>query len=437
MPDYKYRAALKDGKVIRGKVVAVNKSQAINKLKVSQIQPIAIKRMRDYKKPKKSMFKVNSQLYKNIKLKPEDANMARINLDSINPFKRITSKDIIMFVNNLYILKKAKFNNIQALQSIFDGTENPVFKDIVEDILIGVEAGERLNTVMANYPHIFPPMFINFIRVGEESGSLDTALLHARDYIEDSNKLKKEIKKAVVPKVLQFVLIMGAMIVGLMIGVPIIKDVYAMFGSTQEVPPATMAAFNAVEWSVANWYYIVAVIVLIFVAFFGYMSTPRGRYKIDKLLLTIPVLGNLNTNITMSKFFQAMLLNLKNGMRIQESLEVSKSVSNNYYFLSIAEVGKSNALTGGSWITPFEEHNVFKPMVSEMLNIGMKTDLAEMMEKVNEYIQMEIKESLDRFVKFLPEITYLVVGIALIAFLITVMVPIINIYMGTFIEVPS
>ena len=143
------------------------------------------------------------------------------------------------------------------------------------------------------------------------------------------------------------------------------------------------------------------------------------------------------TNITVSEFFQAMLLNLKNGMRIQESLEVSKNVTRNYYFLSAIEAGKANTISGASWIEPFEEKKLFKPMVREMVTIGMKTDLSEMMAKVNEYIRAEVKESLDVFTKVLPDISYLFVGIMLIAFVITVMIPLTNVYMGGFIQMPS
>lgn len=166
-----------------------------------------------------------------------------------------------------------------------------------------------------------------------------------------------------------------------------------------------------------------------------YYNTPKGRYNFDKLIITMPVIGKLYNNITINKFFQAMLLNIKNGMRIQESLEVSKNVTNNYYFLSAIEAGKINSLSGNSWIEPFEEKGLFKPMVSEMVGIGMQTDLAEMMDKVNEYIKMEIDESLALFVKVLPEVTYLFVGIAIIALVITVVVPLTNVYMGSFISI--
>lgn len=166
-----------------------------------------------------------------------------------------------------------------------------------------------------------------------------------------------------------------------------------------------------------------------------YYSSPRGRYNVDKIIITMPVIGKLYNNITINKFFQAMLLNIRNGMRIQESLEVSKTITNNYYFLSAIEAGKINSLAGESWIEPFNEKQLFNPMVSEMVEIGMKTELAEMMEKLNEYIQMQIDESLARFVKWLPEITFAFVGLAVIALVITVVVPLTSVYMGSFIDI--
>ena len=127
-----------------------------------------------------------------------------------------------------------------------------------------------------------------------------------------------------------------------------------------------------------------------------------------------------------------MLLNLKNGMRIQESLETSKNVTDNYYFLSIIETAKNNLQAGGSWIEPFEADKAFPPMATEMLKIGMESDLVEMMDKVEEYIEQEIAESIQKTIKTLPEITYVFVGIVLVFFVITVLVPLVDVYMGGF-----
>lgn len=446
MPSYKYRVIFEDGKVGHGKIMALNKSHAMESLKRDKIQPIAIKKLPekrtkykrlDYNKLEKQ--KLNRNV--NIAKPKQKIDITKITLEELkqmklHPFSRITTKDIIVFVNNLYILKKAKFNNIQALRTIYDQIENPRFKDIVEDIIIGVESGEKMNVIMQNYPTVFPPMFINFVKVGEDSGNLDTALLYARDYLESSNKLKKQVRAAVIPKVLQFIFIIGLMFVLVIIGVPIIQDVYDMFDSTSQIPRATLVTLDVANWLTAHWYIPTGILIAIISIFLFVINTPKGRYKWDKFKLTCPVVGPLLNNITIHKFFQAMLLNLKNGMRIQESLEVSKNVTSNYYFLSVIEIAKVNAVAGESWLKPFEENKIFKPMVSQMVGVGMQTELSTMMDKVNEYIQMEIDESLERFQKILPEVTYSFVGAALILFTIVILVPLVIVYMGGFIDMP-
>ena len=128
-----------------------------------------------------------------------------------------------------------------------------------------------------------------------------------------------------------------------------------------------------------------------------------------------------------------MLLNLKNGMRIQEALNVSKSVVKNYVMLSIIETSINNILIGGSWIEPFEKSGLCSSMEIEMLKIGMQTDLPDMMEKLLDYMDVDIQNSLNKIMKVLPEISYSFVGILLIILVVVLLVPCIQLYMGEFI----
>ena len=127
-----------------------------------------------------------------------------------------------------------------------------------------------------------------------------------------------------------------------------------------------------------------------------------------------------------------MLLNLKNGMRIQDSIEVSKNVIQNYVMLSIIETSINNILIGQSWIEPFEKSGLTSPMMTEMLKIGMQTDLTEMMEKLVEYMDIDIDNIMNKIMKALPQIVYAIVGVVLIFFVVVVLVPCIQVYMGNF-----
>ena len=445
MPEYKYRGMLRNGKIVRGVMMAKNRHSLLKSLKDSRIQPIEVKAMRekliseskkkvDHSKLDKIQKDLEKQRIAGIKRKAEISQKQstasklglEINLQMPKP------KDILVMTNSMYVLKKAKFNNIATLESLYNSTQNKKLKETIENILIGVEGGASIHEMMAQYPKIFPPLYINFIRVGENSGSLDMALLHARDFMESEINLKKQIKGILLPKVLMFVGIWIAMIAALLYGVPLIQNVYDMFGVQKELPAATMWALNLSKAIVKYWYIVIMLVAAIYAIFKVYLSTSIGRYEWDKMKIKLPVIGTLNLNIIASKFFKAMLLNLRNGQRIQESLESAKSVTTNYYFLSLVETGKNQLQAGGSWIDPFEADKAFPVMAIEMLKIGMQSDLVEMMDKVEEYIRQEIDESIQRTIKVLPDVTYVFVGIVLIFFVIVVMVPLMDVYMGGF-----
>ena len=146
----------------------------------------------------------------------------------------------------------------------------------------------------------------------------------------------------------------------------------------------------------------------------------------------MPIFGGLIYAIDLSRVMNAMLLNLKNGMRIQEALEVGKNVVKNYVMLSIIETAINNIIIGQSWVKPFEDSGLTSPMVTEMLKIGMQTDLPMMMEKLVEYMSMDIDNHIQRIIKVLPQILYSIVGALLILITVVVLVPCIQVYMGNF-----
>ena len=206
MPEFKYRAVLRNGKIMRGIISAKNKSDVIQMLKNTKMLPISIvaKRIRrpavkknkiDFEKLGKvgdrEVKKSKNALFTNLENATDTkSKIAAILSADVSLFNKVKPKDVLIFTNSLYILKKAKFNNITALESVYNSTENKKLRDIIEEIMIGVESGEKIYSVMNKYPNVFPPLYTNFVRVGEESGSLDAALEYGRDYMESSMKLR-------------------------------------------------------------------------------------------------------------------------------------------------------------------------------------------------------------------------------------------------------
>lgn len=293
-----------------------------------------------------------------------------------------------------------------------------------------LKTGEYMYTTMEYYSDTFPFIYINMIKVGELSGSLTNSLEQAVKYIEETEAMNRKLRSILIPNILTFVLLIIMLIVGTLVAIPAMQDVLDSFGSKDQLPPITLWFQRVLNGFIKYWYIPTGILIAIIVALVFYVHTPKGKYNFDYFKYKMPVFGQLIFALDFSRLMKAMLLNLQNGMRIQDAIEVSKSVVQNYVMLSIIETAMNNILIGESWIEPFERSGLAKSMITEMLKIGMQTDLTEMMEKLVEYMQIDIDNLLAKVMKALPEIVYAIVGVVLIFFVLVILAPSINMYMG-------
>ena len=443
MPEYVYKAVTSKGQVVRNRVEESNRNNLIRKLKSNDLLPISVVQV-SYSSRKNKPNRRNMLDIDDILKQAESANIMqgrniskptvreRINI-ALSRDEKITTRDVIIFTQNFYLLKKANFNNIHALNTIIDSTENLSLRGVLQDILAGVEAGEYIYTTMEYYSNIFPFIYTNMIKVGEMSGSLTKSLEQAVKYLEDSDTTGSKIRKIVIPNVLQLLAIIGILIFGVAYIIPLIQEAFEEAGTVQKLPDITLWFVDFCNNLFKVWYVPVIAIIAIVGIVFAYIKTPKGRYNFDYFKYKMPIFGKLIYAIDFSRFMRAMLLNLENGMRIQDSLEVAKSVVKNYVLLSIIETSLNNILIGVSWIAPFEASGLSSPMQTEMLKIGMQTDLVEMMRKLIEYMDMDINNLIKKLMSVLPQIVYSIVGIFLIFLVVVIIVPCVQLYMGTWI----
>lgn len=439
MPTYVYKAATSSGLIVRNRVEAPSKQNLLRALKGNDLMPITIEQVAysaKRKKTKKRNIKDVEEIMKNVNTTQVNTKKTSTVKEKINMYlsktEKVTSRDLVVFTQNFYLLKKANFNNIHALKTIIDSTENITFKGVLEDILAGVEAGENMYTTMEYYSDIFPYIYINMIKVGELSGSLTNSLEQAVTYLDSTEKLNKKIRGILIPNLFQFFFLIVMLIVGTIVAIPAIQNVYAEMGSSDTLPAVTLWFQGLVNGLVKYWFIPVAIIAAIVAGVVFYINTPKGKYNFDYFKYKMPIFGQLIFALDFSRLMKAMLLNLENGMRIQDSIEVSKNVVQNYVMLSIIETSLNNIIIGESWIEPFEKSGLPKSMITEMLKIGMQTDLSEMMRKLVEYMEIDIDNIMQKIIKVLPEVTYLIVGVVLIFFVLVVLAPCIQVYMGGF-----
>lgn len=440
MPTYIYRAVDKTGTIVKNKVEEGNRLTLLRKLKSNGLYPIAI--MQRAAAPSKATRKKRNvtdiqEVLKNVNTTQIgiDKKTKMNTWDKVNTYfssqQKVTSRDLVIFAQNFYLLKKANFNNVHALSTIIESTENLRLVAILEDILAGVEAGDYMYKTMEYYSDVFPYIFVNMIRVGELSGSLENSLMQAVEFLDNSNELTHRLKGILIPNIAQFVLLVVMLFVGVLYAIPQLQGVFDELGGGS-LPAITLWFQNVVNTMIKYWQIPTIIICVSVLAVIAYINTPKGKYRFHYFKYTMPIFGKLMFSLDFSRLIKAMLLNLKNGMRIQDALNVSKNVINNYVMLSIIENSLNNILLGESWIEPFEKSGLPSAMITEMLKIGMQTDLPEMMDKLVEYMEIDINNTIEKITAVLPQVMYGIVGVVLIFFVIVVLVPMIEVYFGNF-----
>ena len=194
MPVYVYKAVTDKGLIVKNKVEEPSKQDLIKKLKNNDITPIEIIQVAYKKKTRQKKNVTNiKDIIKDVNTTQLDRRMPAKQISAIEKLnlylaatEKVKTRDIIIFTENFYLLKKANFNNIHALNTIIKSTENISLKGILEDVLAGVEAGEYMYTTLEYYSDVFPFIYINMIKVGELSGSLTNSLGQAVKYLEDN-----------------------------------------------------------------------------------------------------------------------------------------------------------------------------------------------------------------------------------------------------------
>ena len=463
MPIYEYKAMTEDKKMVSSKInIDGNEIAARERLEQMGLKPISIKKKAfdagtvvdklKFIKPKnkqaaigldnattaaeKEMEKQKAEIEaKAHKQKKSAKELLKgdisFNLD-LSAFMPVKVEEVVSFTEMFMLLKRANFTNIRAMTTMYNNTNNGAMKAILGDIVAGLETGTYINTTMSYYPKVFPEIYVNLVRVGEETGSLVNALEQALIYLESSTGIKKKVKKALLGPILQAVGFIGGGVAAIYFGLPMMQDMYASYGLDDQIPEATMAAANVVYWCSDHWALIIAVIVAAIFGFNFWRRTPAGKYAFDKFKINAPIFGPLILRLQVQKFFIAVNINLKNNARLQDAISDCKKVVTNDVMLAAVEAAEANMIVGNSWIEPFENMPKFPPMVKEMLRIGMETNMSEMIENILKFIDEDIDITIRRITAVLPQVSMGFMGIILVGFVIIILKPIMEVYMGSF-----
>lgn len=426
MPSFICKVMTPQGQIVKVKLNESDKLTCLKKLKSNGMTPISVENSIDLFQ-NKSKKKNSATIYsKRKKHKLIDFN------SQIQFSNKITIEELKKFTQDFYLLKKSKFTNKHALLTIINNAENPHFRSILHEILDNIEKGEFMYKAMEKYDLIFPIVYINLIKTGEVTGDLEISLRHAIKYLEDEEEINDKLKKILLPNIVMFLSIIILLFIAMLIGVPVLQKIFLSNGNIVELPKITIILSSIANAILKYWYLLLIAIICVSASFIKYINTEKGKYKFDYFKYNNFLFGKITYLLDFSRLIRCIYINLKNNLRVQDTLEISKNVVRNTYMLDTIEKSISNIYIGKSWIEPFENEKMLNPIIIEILKKGSKNKLSDAVEKVIEYLDFEIENQINKLLKKLPEISYLIVGIVLLLFTIVILLPCIHIYLGGF-----
>lgn len=324
-----------------------------------------------------------------VKEKPKDL---FANIPMFQP--KVTTKDVVVFTRQLSTMIDAGLPLVQALEILSNQQENVTFKTILRKIRMDVETGTTFADAMKKHPLVFDNLYCNMVEAGEIGGILDTILNRLAVFMEKSMSLKKKVKGAMTYPIICLCISFVILTIILVFVVPVFEKMFADFGSELPVPTQIVVGLSNIFKN--NFLYLIAGGAVLVFAFKKYKKTTKGEINIDRMLLSLPVFGDLIKKVAVAKFTRTLGTMLQSGVPILEGLQVVGRTAGNK-IIEIAVFRTADAISEGRPIAePLEETDVFPSMVTQMINVGEAVGaLDAMLEKIADFYDEEVDQSVE------------------------------------------
>ena len=400
MPGFSYVAVDKRGKEKRGSLEAETRERALEQLKAEGLIPVSVREQ--------------GALNKEIDF-------------SIG--KKVKPRDLSVFCRQFVSITQAGVPMKEALQMLSEQTENKWLKRASSEALLNVEKGNTLADSMRSQPDIFPPMLVNMVEAGEQSGSLEMAFSRMAVHFEKEAKLKATIKKATIYPIILVIAAIGVIAVMLLFVIPIFIDMFADLDI--EMPALTMFVMNSSKWMTSHWYVVLAIIVGVVVAYKLIYKTTQGRLTIDRIKMKMPLFGKLTVKTACSQFARTMSTLLMSGISTIDALETTSKIVNNIHYTNAMLKAREEVMKGVPLSEPLEASGIFPPMVYHMTGIGEETgNVEEMLEKMADYYDEEVEMTTQSVLAAMEPIIILFMALIIGTLVIAVIWPIASMYNG-------
>ncbi len=357
-----------------------------------------------------------------VKAKPKD-------ISEIFPFlaPKVTIKDLVVFTRQFAVMVDAGLPLVQCLQILADQQDNVTFKNVLRQVRSDVESGSSFAESLAKHPKVFDDLFVNLIAAGEVGGILDTILNRLAIQLEKQEKLRKQLKGAMVYPATVSVIAMACIVLLLVKVIPVFEQMFADFGGTLPGPTQMVIAIS--NWMQAYIGYTLMGI-FVFSTAFGQarMRSRKFRYQTDAIALGLPIFGNIIKKVAVARFTRTLGTMISSGVPILDGLDIVAKTAGNMLIEKELQATRQAISEGKTIAEPLRGSKIFPSMMVQMVAVGEETGSMEiMLNKVADFYDDEVDTAVAGLTAMLEPIMMVFMGGAIGTILIAMYLPIFTI----------
>jgi type IV pilus assembly protein PilC len=337
--------------------------------------------------------------------------------------RKASAKSLAVFTRQFSVMIDAGLPLVQCLDILGSQEEDKNFAAVILQTRSDVESGASLADAMRKHPKTFDPLFTNMVAAGEAGGILDTILKRLATYIEKAVKLKGQVKSAMIYPVA--VIVIAALVVGVILWkvIPTFAQLFAGLGA--ELPLPTRVVIWLSESLVSYFPVMAAGLVAIGWAFRTDYRTEGGRRVVDRVMLNLPILGDILRKIAVARFCRTLATLISSGVPILDGLEITARTAGNSIIEDAVMTTRKSIERGETIAAPLKETAVFPPMVVQMIGVGEATGaLDTMLAKIADFYEEEVDTAVAGLLTLLEPVMIAFLGVIVGGIVIAMYLPI-------------
>ena len=337
-------------------------------------------------------------------------------------FNRVSFSELVIITRQLATMVSAGLVLSEAIDILEEQQTNKTLKKALVDISSDIKGGLTLAQSLSKHPALFPRLYTNLIKSGESSGKLDAVLLRMADGLEKDREFQAKVKGAMIYPVVVISMMVIVVIIMMIFVIPKLLNLYSQ--SSIELPLPTKILIGTSNLFINFWWLGIIIIVGAVILFQRWNKTPEGNLFIGRVILKIPVLGKIVTNVTLTNFNRTFGLLTSAGIPLLESIGIVSDLTDNPVFknaLHEAYLGVEKGLPFSSLLTG----NVFPKIISQMIRVGEETGkVDEIFFKLADYFESESDHMLKNLTVAIEPIVLIILGIGVAFLVISIILPI-------------